>query len=522
MVDWLPEDHLVWFVIEAVRRLDTSAFHRRTRLGGVGRRGYDPDMLLTLLVYAMVWGQRSSRQIERLCHSDVAYRIICAQDVPDHTVLAEFRRVHEAELAQLFTQVLVLCAELGMVRLGVVAFDGVKIAANAAKDANRGEAALRRLAQQHLAAAAAADTAEDALFGVGMRGDELPRTLHDRTRRGERIGQALAQIADRKAATAGQSAGQAAVAEAYQQAVSAGKAPRGAVPNAVDPVAVAKARWERERATAQARLTAWQAKADAAAAAGQPLPGRRPRPVDQHHRVRRTRAAYDKAMAESADTEPAAAAHGNTSHDQDDGPRANLTDPDSRLLKTRTGWVQGYNCQTATSEDQFIIHARATRDSNDLHQFQPTADAVTTLAAHLSTHTGRTNLVVGTMLGDAGYDSHHNLTTPGPDRLIANATRRDLRTRATTNPATGNPPPDASPRQAMDHRLRTPDGHALYTRRSPIAETPHAWLKDRRGLRQFTRRGLPAAHSELRFAAAVTNLLRLHTLGITTRHLRQP
>jgi hypothetical protein len=193
-------------------------------------------------------------------------------------------------------------------------------------------------------------------------------------------------------------------------------------------------------------------------------------------------------MAESADTEPATAAHGNTSHDQDDGPRANLTDPDSRLLKTRTGWVQGYNCQSATSEDQSIIHARATRDSNDLHQFQPTADAVTTLAAHLSTHTGRTNLVVGTMLGDAGYDSHHNLTTPGPDRLIANATRRDLRTRATTNPATGNPPPDASPRQAIDHRLRTPDGHALYTRRSPIAQTPHARLKDRRGPRQLTRR----------------------------------
>jgi hypothetical protein len=202
------------------------------------------------------------------------------------------------------SQVLVLCAELGMVRLGVVAFDGVKIAANAAKDANRGEAALRRLAQQHLAAAAAADTAEDALFGAGMRGDELPRTLHDRTRRGERIGQALAQIADRKAATAGQSAGQAAVAEAYQQAVSAGKAPRGAVPNAVDPVAVAKARWERERATAQARLTAWQAKADAAAAAaaaaartpaaaGRPAPPGTPHPRrlrQGHGRVSRYRA----------------------------------------------------------------------------------------------------------------------------------------------------------------------------------------------------------------------------------------
>jgi transposase len=488
MTDWLPEDHLVWFVIEAVTRMDTAAFHARARLGGVGRRGYDPDMLLTLLVYAMAQGVRSSRRIEQLCHTDVAFRIICASDVPDHTVLARFRQDHEAALADLLTATLLLCAELGMVRLGVVAFDGVKIAANAALDANRTEAGLRRLAQAHLAATAATDAAQDALLGAEERGDELPERLRDRTHRGRRIGQALDEIAAREPATP------------------------AARP---DPVRAAYDRWQRERVRAQQRIDAWQAKADAAAAAGRKLPGSRPAPVDEQLRVRRAHTAYQRARA--------AADH----PDQPPGPnqppgpepRANLTDPDSRLLKTRNGWIQGYNCQTATSDDQFIIHADATQDANDVHQFQPTMHAVTATASDLTHHTGRDDLTIGVMIGDAGYDSDTNLTSDGPDRLIALTNRHRLATRAKTNPATGDPPAHATPRQRMDHRLRTPHGHQLYKRRSPIAETPHAWLKDGRGLRQFLRRGLTAARSELRLAAAVTNLLRLRTLGVTTTRL---
>jgi transposase len=561
MMDWLPEDHRVWFLIEAVNRLDTAAFHTRARLGGVGRRGYDPDMLLTLLVYAMACGVRSSRQIERLCHTDVAYRIVCAQDVPDHTVLAEFRRVHQQALADLFTQVLLLCAELGMVRLGVVAFDGVKIAANASREANRSEAGLRRLAEEHLAAVAATDAAEDALFGPDARGDELPEKVRDRTHRGQRIAQALTQVAQRRAAQAEQVAAAAAAGQAYQQQVATGRTRRGRPPKTADAQVVAtargqaahaaaqqrwqrrrdraKARWQAERDRAKARLDAWQARADTAAAQARKPPGSRPAPVDQQLPVRRTFDAYQQTLTEPPPEPPApappahtAGSHDNTHHADPAStgtgtgrahqPRANLTDPDSRLMTTRNGWIQGYNCQTATSEDQFIIHAEPTQDPNDLRQFQPTADAVRTLANQLATHTGRTDLHVGTMIGDAGYDSDHNLTTPGPDRLIANAKHHTLATRTTTNPTTGDPPHDATPRQAMDHRLRTPDGHALYTRRSPIAETPHAWLKDRRGLRQFLGHGLPAARSELRFAAAVTNLLHLHHFDITTSHLHQP
>jgi transposase len=174
MREWLPVDHFVWFVIDAVAVMDMSAFHGRSRLGGVGRRGYDPVMLVALWVYAMAQGVRSSRRIERLCHTDVAFRVVCAGDVPDHTVLARFRSEHEDALADLLTETLVLCARLGMLKLGVIAFDGVKIAASAALDQNRTFEGMRRLAERELGAAREIDAAEDALFGVQVRGDELP------------------------------------------------------------------------------------------------------------------------------------------------------------------------------------------------------------------------------------------------------------------------------------------------------------------------------------------------------------
>ena len=302
MSDWLPADHLVWFVIDVVQRLDTAGFHRRARLGGVGRQGYDPDMLVTLLVYAMAGGQRSSRRIEALCHTDIAFRIICGNDAPDHTVIARFRRDHETALGDLLTATLVLCAQVGMVRLGVVAFDGVKIAANASRDANRGEASLRRLATEHLAAAAAADQAEDAVFGAGQRGDEIPENLHDRTHRGARIQQALDEITAQKAARAAERAAQQAVVDHYRDrqdtaAATGGPAPPGRRPAAIDTVTAAKARWEKERARRQAQIDNWHARHAAIKAAGGKQDGPTPAPVDQYCRVRAAYTAYDTARA---------------------------------------------------------------------------------------------------------------------------------------------------------------------------------------------------------------------------------
>ena len=183
MRDWLPPGHLAWFVIDAVSVLDVSRFAPRATPAGsaAGRAAYDPRMLLALLVYGYARGLRSSRKIERACTEDVAFRVICAQDGPDHATLARFRRQHFADpdaMADLFAQVLAIAARAGLGRLGLVAVDGTKIAASASKDANRTEAKLAELAAEILAEAEEADAAEDVLFG-DARDDELPAGLAD-------------------------------------------------------------------------------------------------------------------------------------------------------------------------------------------------------------------------------------------------------------------------------------------------------------------------------------------------------
>ena len=137
--EWLPQDHLVWFVLETVEALDISGLERTRRRGGAGAAGYDPQMLLGLLVYAYCQGVRSSRAIERMCVTDVAFRVLCAQDGPDHTTIARFRADAQDAFTELFAQVLMIAARAGLGRFGTVAIDGTKIAANASIDANRGQ-----------------------------------------------------------------------------------------------------------------------------------------------------------------------------------------------------------------------------------------------------------------------------------------------------------------------------------------------------------------------------------------------
>ena len=222
MREWLPEDHAVWLVIGAVDRLDTSAVHAVRRTGGAGARGYDPQMLVTLLIWAYASGVTSSRRIEELCRTDVAFRVICAQDVPDHVTIARFRAAFPDLAQELFTQVLMLCARLGMGAVGTVALDGTKITANASKAANRTEERLRALAAQRAGEHAAADAAEDERFGEGRRGDRLPPGGAGGGSRDERIRKALAELeAEREAAQAARDA----QARAYLDAAAAGKTP---------------------------------------------------------------------------------------------------------------------------------------------------------------------------------------------------------------------------------------------------------------------------------------------------------
>src|SRR5215217_7303752 len=171
--EWLPDGHLAWFVIDAVAALDLRPFYAAYRDNGQGRAAHDPAMMVALLLYSYAIGERSSRRIERRCVEDVAARVICANQRPDHTTIARVRQRHEAALAGLFGEVLMLCAAAGMVQVGVVAIDGTKVHANASQHATR---SYEEIAREILAEADAVDAAEDERFGE-RRGDELPSVL---------------------------------------------------------------------------------------------------------------------------------------------------------------------------------------------------------------------------------------------------------------------------------------------------------------------------------------------------------
>ena len=174
--DWLDEDHLAWFVIEAIERLDLQGYYAFYRVDGHGRAAHDPKMMVTLLTCAYAVGERSSRAIERRCREDVAFRVICANQIPDHATVARFRVRHEAALGDLFGQVLGLCADAGIVSVGVIAVDGSELAASASDGAIR---TYEQIAAEILEEAGRVDAAEDDIHGPA-RGDELPEHLAKR------------------------------------------------------------------------------------------------------------------------------------------------------------------------------------------------------------------------------------------------------------------------------------------------------------------------------------------------------
>jgi transposase len=516
MRDWLERDHPVWLVITAVKdHLDTSAAHALRRTGGRGTAGFDPDMLITLLVWAYANDVTSSRRIERLCRTDVAFRVICAQDVPDHVTIARFRAAFPDLAEQLFTQVLMLCARLGMGQLGVVALDGTKIAASASKDANRTEEGLRKLAADAVAAHGEADAAEDALFGEGRRGDEVPQDAWHPRRREGRIAAALRDIeAERQAAQQEKDAR----AREYLEAAAAGTPKRGNAPAGTE-VELARRSVGRARAARAAQL----AELEKRYAAGQPRRGRAAG-VDDHCRVRAARKRLARAEQRAAEAEHAAAAK--AARRKGPGPVRNITDPDSRLMPVRGGgFIQGYNAQNVTTADQLIIATAVTQDTTDTASYEPMLRQAEN-AARLITAcqppapdpapgpATADDSLIGLFLADAGYLSEHNLTCPGPSRLIATGSRHAL-----DKAAAGTASPAQRPSQPitdMAERLATPGGITAYRQRGHIAETPHGQIKHNMGFRKLTMRGLPEAQAEWTFTATVHNILKAITSGHLT------
>ena len=506
MREWLPEGHLAWFVIDAVAALDLSRFAARATPRGslAGRAAYDPRMLLALLVYGYAAGVRSSRRIERACWEDVAFRVICAGDVPDHATVARFRREHFADpgaVGSLVGQVLVLAARAGLGKLGLIAVDGTKIAANASKDANRTEERLRELAGKILAEAAAVDAAEDELYG-DVRGDELPPELADPKTRGERIRAALAELeAERAAAREGKDA----KAAEYLGAAAAGAPKRGTSP-ASAAVELARRGVARARAARAAQL----AELERRRGAGQPRRGRAAG-IDDYCRVRQALATLDKAQQRAAAAQRTAAERGKNR--KGPGPVRNITDPDSRLMPVRGGgFIQGFNAQAMHSSDGLCLATGLTQDTTDYASFEPmmrsAQAAQDLLRGHARGPLHRLRAKIGTALADAGYCSQANLTCPGPDRLIATGKGHHLE-HAACHGAPAGPARDG-PVAAMAARLATSPGIAAYRHRGPIAEGPFGDIKHNRGFRRFSMRGQPRASGEWAFQNTVSNLLKIH------------
>src|SRR3954454_18787503 len=185
--DWLPPDDLAYFLLDAVDQFDLTPFQAAYRADGAGQCAFQPHMMVALLLDAYCLGVRSSRQIERLCHRDVPFRVVAGNLRPDHATVARFRQRHTEALKGLFTDILRLCREAGLVKVGVVALDGTKMAADAALDANRTYETIRSEVETMLKDAESTDAAEDRLVGPEHRGDELPEALRDRGDRRERL-----------------------------------------------------------------------------------------------------------------------------------------------------------------------------------------------------------------------------------------------------------------------------------------------------------------------------------------------
>jgi transposase len=513
MREWLPSDHPVYLVIRAVGLMDTRAFHAGRKTGGAGTAGYDPDMLVTVLVWAYAHKVTSSREIEGLCRTDVAFRVICAGNLPDHVTFARFRKDFPGLVEEFFAQVLILCARLGMGKLGTIALDGMKIAADASKAANRTEEGLRKLAGEAVAAHAAADAAEDGLFGEGRRGDEVPEEAWDPRSRDGRIRAALAGL---EAGRAAADQAEAAKAEGFRERQAAGQR-TGCSPDAAA-VALAEEKLARVRADREAQL----AELEKRRAAGEPRRGR-PAGVDDYCRVKAAAAQVDKARAREQEAERRAAER--EADRTGPGPVRNITDPDSRLMPVRGGgFGQCYNAQNVTSGDGLVIATELTDDPADMAWFEPMMHAAEDAAALMDAHrpapdpgsdsgAGQDDGIM-LALADAGYCSEANLTCPGPDRLIAVGKRRHLEQAARGHDDAGGDWGGEAV-QAMRERLKTEDGITAYRQRGHIAETPHGHIKHNMGIRQLSVRGKAKASAEWTFICAVHNLFK----AITTGHL---
>jgi transposase len=423
--DWLPPNHLVYFLLDVSEQLDLSPILDSYESEMGGKPPYHPRMMLVLLLYSYCLGVFSSRKIVAHCETDVAFRVIVGDGIPDFRTISEFRRRHLQQFQHLFVEVLRLCQEAGLLKVGRIALDGTKFKANASRHKAMSydrmtteEQRLQTEIDELLKQAQAADDAEDLEFGRQQRGDELPNELARRESR-------LKTIRAAKAALEQQARDKAAAREAE---------------------------------------------------------GRQPPKTDPQDAVPDAKA------------------------------QRNFTDPESKIMKTSNkGWDQCGNAQAVVNEEQIIVAADVTDQTNDVGQVQPMLEQT---VANLDDAGVRDTIEAFT--ADAGYFSEANVTFVEQHERVHEvyiATGRLKHNERVAPAPTGRCPKDLSVKEKMARKLRTKKGRAEYARRKAIAEPPFGQIKHCRGFRQFLLRSLEKMKAEWKLVALTHNLLKLFRRG---------
>jgi transposase len=490
--EWLPEDHLSWFVIDVVGRMDLSAFYGAYRADGHGRAAYEPSVMVALILFAFATNVQSSRAIERHCRQDVAYRVITGNLIPDHATIARFICRHEQALGELFSQVLGLCDEAGLVGSGVVAIDGTKLHANASRDSN---VDYDGIAREIIAETIATDEAEDERHG-DARGDELPPELQTEEGRREWLARHLEPHAAERELEAG--------ADAAEE-----EAPTGHEFDAERIVARVQGRegWLRE-AKRQLDQDRWRE--------AEPVPRSRSERLREAGRrleqdlgaERLGNEAYQAYRAQGRMKDGRRFGGPPKPYQPPSTPQGevNLTDPDARVMKAFRGYVQGYNLQAAVNEQHIVLAAEITVESVDFSQLKPMVDATLRELEQAGIREKPRAAVA-----DAGYWNEQHM-----DEVIGEH---------------GIPvliPPDSSRRKGerpgwtggrytfMRRVLETDLGEALYRLRKQTVEPVIGHTKHNRKFNRFHRRGRKAVRTEWRLQMMTHNLTKLRNHQIAT------
>lgn len=507
---WLPSTHLVWFILDVIDRLDlgrfTEALNRKDPRGMVP---YDPRMMAAMLMYAYSVGVFSSRRIERATYEDVAFRVLTADQHPDHDTIATFRREHLDAFKDLFVQLLRIAHQMGLVGFGVLGLDGVKILANASKhqamsyDRMRKEiAALQEEIDRLLALAEQAD-ADEARFGDGRQMD-VPAELKRRTDRKTKIEEAMAALeAETRQARIDELAAQ---RDRHDQRAS-------------DPELDPKAQ----------KLAATLAK-------------------QRSDKIAALEAANESDKDDGSDDGdddagpdgdlPRHAPDHDASGVPTDKAQRNFTDADSRIM-VRDGdhFVQAYNAQAVVDDKRQIIIAVAVGNQ------PPDSEYLVPMLDRVNANLDAASIAMpanAPFAADAGYFSeanvagavergfdpyiaperlkHRRYDIPGPleDPAPPEERRPDppLEPSASPAPATAPQPPTPTPREAMRAKLKTEMGAAIYAKRKTTPEPVFGQILHVRGFRRFSLRGLEKVRGEWFLVSLTHNLLKTWRSGV--------